>query len=224
MNKAQILKKLLEILTKYLKIDVNFGKNYEKDRFLFRGLCNQCLSLDGIDEQFYSLQNQLLQLELKEENTVNVNSFEYKNTIALFKGDITTIKADAIVNAGNDEFLGCFVPCHSCIDNVIMSASGFQMRNELVELKKRADYNNMKVKVTKGYNLPCKYVFHVAGPQIFGAVQNQDKQALRDCYINCLNEAKAMKLKSIVFCCISTGLYSFPNQLACEIAVKAVKD
>lgn len=221
MNK--LLNELLDILTKYLKIDVEFGDDYKKDRQLFRGLCNQCLSLDGINKRFYELQDKILSKEREEKGTLDINTFEYKDNIALFKGDITTLKADAIVNAANDEYLGCFVPCHSCIDNVIMSASGFQMRNELLELKKKPDYTSQPVKVTSGYNLPCKFVFHIAGPQIYNEVTEKDIEDLNNCYINALDKAKEMGLKSIVFCCISTGIYAFPNELASDIAVYAVK-
>ena len=223
MGKPEILNNIMCILTNFLKIKVNFGKNYENDRQLFRGLCNQCLTLKGIDEKFYKLQDELLSLEREEKGIVDISQFEYKDNIALWQGDITTLQADAIVNAANDQYLGCFVPCHSCIDNIIMSASGFQMRDELLKLKEQPDFECQKVKVTKGYNLPCQYVFHVAGPEIFGEVSQKDRKDLRDCYRHCLDQAKAMKLSSIVFCCISTGLYSFPNDEACEIAVATVK-
>lgn len=224
MTKYEILKKLLEILTKYLKIDVKFGEIYENDRFLFRGLCNECLDLKGIDKSFYTLQDELLSIEREEKGVVDVNTFDYKNNIALYQGDITRLNADVIVNAGNGEFLGCFIPCHSCIDNVIMSASGFQMRNELLTLKNNKDYENQFVKVTSCYNLPSKFVFHVAGPQILGNVHRSDENKLKKCYTECLNKAKEMKLKNIVFCCISTGVYSFPNDRACKIAVESVKN
>lgn len=224
MEKNQILDELLKILSKYLKLNLDFGKNYEKDRNLFRGLCNQCLELEGIDKRFYELQDNLLSIEREEKVVIDVNNLQYKKNIALFKGDITTLKADAIVNAANKEYLGCFAPCHNCIDNIIMSASGFQMRNELRELKKQKNYNNEKVKVTSGYNLPCKYVFHVAGPQIFNIVTERDKKDLADCYIAVLDKTKELNLKSVVFCCISTGVYSFPNKLACEIATDTVRE
>lgn len=182
------------------------------------------MTLKGIDEKFYTLQDELLSLERDEKDVVDVETLEYKNNIALYQGNITRLKADAIVNATNNEYLGCFLPCHNYIDNQIMSASGFQMREELLAIKKYKGYEQDPVKLTAGYNLPCKYVFHVAGPQIFGNVTKKDEQDLSMCYINCLDKAKEMKLNSIVFCCISTGVYSFPNDRACEIAIKSVKD
>lgn len=222
MEKKKIIDKLLELLSKKLNLKIKPTGDYPQDRRLFRGVCNQLMPMD-LGDEFYKLQDELLQQEFTEKEVFDVNSLQFRDNIALFKGDITTLKADAIVNAANDQFLGCFVPCHKCIDNVIMSASGFQMRNELAELKKQKNYNSEPVKVTSGYNLPCKYVFHVAGPQIFGEVTEKDKQDLANCYHNSLNKAKEMGLKSIVFCCISTGVYSFPNELASEIAIKTVR-
>ena len=223
MDKKQLLNQLLKILTAHLQVQVSYGTDYASDRRLFRGLCNQCLTLDGIDEKFYFLQDELLGRERDEKGVVDVNTLPFENGMALFKGDITTLKADAIVNAANDQYLGCFEPNHGCIDNIIMSAAGFQMRNELLQLKGQPDYDRQKVKVTKGYNLPCRYVFHVAGPQITGAVTVRDEQALADCYWHALNQAQTMGLSNLVFCCISTGLYAFPHKLACEIAVSTVQ-
>lgn len=215
MKKQEILNELLNILIKHLKIKVAFGKNYEKDRMLFRGLCNQCLTLKGIDEKFYEIQDSLLSIEREEKGVVDVEDFEYKNNIALWQGDITRLQSDAIVNAANDEYLGCFVPCHNCIDNIIMSASGFQMREELFQMKKQPDFESQKVKVTKGYNLPSKFVFHVAGPEIFGEVSKTDQQHLARCYSDCLDKAQEMKLKNIAFCCNQQGfIHSQMNRLA----------
>ena len=223
MEKQKVIDKLLNMLAEKLNLKIQPTGDYLQDRRLFRGVCNQLMPMD-LGDEFYKLQDELLKTESEEKGVVDINSLKYKNNISLFKGDITTLKADAIVNAANDQFLGCFVPCHNCIDNVIMSASGFQMRNELAKLKKQKNYDGEPVKITSGYNLPCKYVFHVAGPQIFGEVTEKDKQDLENCYLFCLDKAKEMGLKSIVFCCISTGVYSFPNELACEIAIKTVKD
>lgn len=222
MEKKKIVDKLLEMLEQKLNLKIQPTGDYLKDRRLFRGVCNQLMPMD-LGDEFYKLQDELLQQELAEKGVFDVNLLSFRDKIALFKGDITTLKADAIVNAANDQFLGCFVPCHNCIDNVIMSASGFQMRNELAKLKKQKNYDSEPVKVTSGYNLPSKYVFHVAGPQIFGEVTEKDKQDLANCYLYCLDKAKEMGLKSIVFCCISTGVHSFPNELASEIAIKTVR-
>lgn len=223
MNKNELIQRLLKMLAQKLDITIKTTGDYPQNRQLLRGICNQLPPMD-LGADFFTLQDQLLAIEREEKGVVDVNSLNFENNIALFHGDITVLNADAIVNAGNNQFLGCFIPCHNCIDNVVMSASGFQMRNELAILKTEKNYHTTPVKITKGYNLPCKYVFHVAGPQIFDKVTEQDMQNLADCYQNCLEEAKKMKLANIVFCCLSTGVYCFPNDLACEIAIKTVKN
>ena len=222
MQKEQILKKLLELLQRKFNLKINYG-DYNQNRQIFRGICNQLPPMN-MDKEFYELQDKLLGMETNTKQLIEVDDLKFINNIAHVNGDITTFKADVIVNAANDEYLGCFIPCHNCIDNVIMSASGFQMRNELYELKKQKDYNTQRVKVTKGYNLPCKYVFHIAGPIIYSDVKEKDKIELSNCYKACLKRAKEMKFKNIVSCCISTGEYHFPNALACQIAVDTVKE
>ena len=222
MKKHEILNKILKILSNYLKINIIFGNNYEKDRMLLRGILNQCLNLKGIKEDFYILQDKLLRLELNEKTIISKKNLKFKNNIALYFGDITLIKSDAIVNAANDEYLGCFIPCHNSIDNIIQTYGGFQIRDELLTLKSLPDYERQFVKVTKGYNLPSKYIFHVAGPHIVDKITENDKNHLARCYTECLNKAKEMNLKSIALCCISTGVYNFDNALACDIAVDTV--
>lgn len=222
MGRNELVTKLLKILERKLHFTIKFT-DYEQNRKTLRGICNQLPPMD-LGEDFYTLQDQLLSIEREEKGVVDIANLEFKNQIAHFNGDITTIKADAIVNAANDQFLGCFVPCHNCIDNVIMSAAGFQLRNELQDLKSGKDYSKQHVKVTKAYNLPSKYIFHIAGPIVFEKLQEKQKQALKKCYMDCLDKAKENNLKSIVFCCISTGEYCFPNDIACDIAVSTVKE
>ena len=163
-------------------------------------------------------------MEREEKGVIDPQNLKFNKNIAHFNGDITRLATDVIVNAANDQYLGCFIPCHNCIDNVIMSASGFQMRNELTALKSQSDYNRQKVKVTKGYNLLCKYVFHIAGPIVYSEVTSKNTQDLRSCYLYCLEKAREMELECIAFCCISTGEYHFHNALACEIAVDTVRE
>ena len=137
----------------------------------------------------------------------------------LWKGDITTLKVDAIVNAANSQMLGCFCPCHGCIDNAIHTYAGVQLRNECNALmeEKRKIYGRSyeeptgRAMVTKGYNLPCSYVIHTVGPIISGRLKKNDCQQLSDCYRSCLEAALENGIKSIAFCCISTGEFHFPN-------------
>ena len=143
----------------------------------------------------------------------------------MWQGDITRLKADAIVNAANSRGLGCWHPLHSCIDNAIHSAAGVQLRQQCNDVLKGALIDTGEAIVTPAYNLPSKYVIHTVGPIIPDGTptQEQEKQ-LAACYVNSLHLAEANGCRSIAFCCISTGEFRFPNQLAAEIAVQTVKN
>ena len=146
--------------------------------------------------------------------------------IALWRGDITRLAVDAIVDADNAALLGCFCPCHGCIDNAIHSAAGLQLRdecNEIMTAQGRPEPVG-KAKLTKGYNLPAKFVLHTVGPIVQGRVTQRDRAELASCYRSCLLLAAEKGLRSVAFCCISTGEFHFPNQEAAEIAVKTVTE
>ena len=186
--------------------------------------------------EYEKLQDELLQEEAEEKGIVTCNDIpvieqeypcsEIKNSdrISLWRGDITRLGVDAIVNAANSQLLGCFVPCHGCIDNAIHSAAGIQLRNECAEIMAEQGHEEPigKAKITKGYNLPAKHVIHTVGPIVGLAVTEKQKEQLKDCYLNCLKVAEKSSLKSIAFCCISTGEFHFPNKMAAEIAVDTV--
>ena len=140
----------------------------------------------------------------------------------LWQGDITTLAVDAIVNAANSQMLGCFVPCHGCIDNAIHTYAGVQLRLECARLMARQEEPTGCAKITKAYNLPCRYVLHTVGPIISGAVTQADRELLASCYRSCLELAESNGLHSVAFCCISTGEFRFPNELAAEIAIQTV--
>lgn len=145
--------------------------------------------------------------------------------IRLWQGDITRLKVDAIVNAANSQLLGCFHPLHGCIDNAIHTAAGVQLRLECYELMKGQGFEEPtgSAKITKGYNLPAKHVIHTVGPIIYTETSSVfEENQLASCYKSCLQLADKHQLKSIAFCCISTGEFKFPNQRASEIAVQTV--
>ena len=146
--------------------------------------------------------------------------------IVLWRGDITTLKVDAIVNAANSALRGCFVPCHSCIDNMIHSVSGIQLRLICDKIMNEQGYDEPtgRAKLTPAYNLPSEYVLHTVGPIVSGRLTDQHCRQLADCYKSCLELAADSGLKSIAFCCISTGEFHFPQKKAAEIAVQTVKD
>lgn len=147
--------------------------------------------------------------------------------IAVWQGDITTLKTDVIVNAANNRMLGCFVPGHHCIDNAIHTFAGMQLRAECNELmQKQGTFEPTgRVKVTSAYNLPSRYVFHTIGPIIqYGKVSARDELLLKSCYTECLKAASERGLKTIAFCCISTGVFGYPPRAAAQVAIAAVRD
>lgn len=177
-------------------------------------------------EEFLKVQDTYLQERLAERGvTEPENLTPVQPGIYLWQGDITTLAADAIVNAANSRMLGCFVPCHGCIDNAIHTYAGIQLRMECARIMagQRKEEATGKAKITKAYNLPCRYVLHTVGPIIYGTVTKTDCELLAGCYRSCLKLAAAYGLKSVAFCCISTGEFHFPNELAAEIAIQTVR-
>ena len=154
----------------------------------------------------------------------------YSDILSIWNGDITRLAFDSIVNAANSQMLGCFLPMHFCIDNSIHTFAGIQLRAEccrqMNKLREKYGYEYEQPTsiplITEGYNLPAKNIIHVVGPVINGKVGAKQKQELADCYNNSLNLCKEKNLKSIAFCCISTGVFHFPNNKASEIAVETV--
>lgn len=222
----------LSYLIHYLKSEndnlkkIEVPDNEAEQKRLLRSLMNIRPPKD-IGKDFLSIQDAYLQAEQKEKHLVSLADISpVQKGIYLWQGDITALKTDGIVNAANNALLGCFVPCHGCIDNAIHSAAGIQLRLEcsrIMAAQKTAEPTG-KAKITKAYNLPCRYVLHTVGPIIYGRVTEADCRLLADCYRSCLEIANAYGLKSLAFCCISTGEFHFPNELAAEIAIRTVKE
>lgn len=216
------LDRLIEILCEERGEKVPVLSEAQKPDF-FRALCNVRPPVPASAE-FLSLQNEYLTGRKIERGVVNADELEYKNDIALYKGDITSLNTDAIVNAANPAMLGCFHPLHNCIDNAIHSAAGVQLRLECNDVMKGREASVGDVIVTGAYNLPCRYVFHTAGPIVGGRVTEKNKTDLKKCYVECLKKADERALKNIAFCCISTGIYGYPPEQAAIVAVGAVKE
>lgn len=198
-------------------------------RALMRSLLNTRHPRE-VSELFLKAQDSELQMQLHEkgifEPTETLES-PLDKRLRLWKGDITRLNIDVIVNAANNQMLGCFIPMHGCIDNAIHSAAGIQLRLECNELmmSQRHSEETVSAKMTKGYNLPAKYVIHTVGPIIGSAgVTTINEVELALCYQSSLHLADNNKLRSIAFCCISTGEYRFPNQHAAEIAINTVRN
>ena len=215
----------LEYLIKTLNSNVAIPQDKKGKEDLLRTLMN-VWEVEELPDEFYRLQDEYLQEKLAQTELTNLEQLtEVEKNIYLWQGDITTLKVDAIVNAANKALLGCFIPHHRCIDNAIHSKAGVQLRQECFDImQKQGEYEKTgQAKLTSGYNLPVKYVLHTVGPIIYDKVEESDKELLASCYRNCLELAVKNGIKSVAFCCISTGEFRFPNELAAEIAVSTVR-
>lgn len=178
-----------------------------------------------VSKEFLKVQDAYLQDEIRRKGITDFADLKpVQKGLYLWKGDITTLCCDAIVNAANSQMLGCFIPCHGCIDNAIHTYAGVQLRMECARLMAgRQEEPTGGAKITKAYNLPCRYVLHTVGPVIQGPVTKADRELLASCYRACLELAAEAGLGSVAFCCISTGEFHFPNELAAEIAIQTVR-
>ena len=236
----------LDYLIEYLlKEDPQYSEmeipsDLQGKRDLFRALRNVRWP-KPISDEFLRFHDEELQIQLQEKGIVDLNKLSTLNSplsttlnskpstlnLTIWQGDITRLKVDAIVNAANSQMLGCFHPLHKCIDNAIHSAAGVQLREECHRLMLQQGHEEPTghAKITKAYNLPCKYVIHTVGPIIPNGIPTEfQKEQLASCYRSIMACAEENHLESIAFCCISTGEFRFPNGLAAEIAVRTVKD
>ena len=198
-------------------------------RQLLRSLMNVRLPAP-LPADFLSVQDEYLQERNKERGFTDIAELDpfagYESEqIYLWRGDITTLKVDAIVNAANSGMTGCYQPCHSCIDNCIHTFAGIQLRNACAEIMKVQGHEEPtgSAKITPAFNLPCKFVLHTVGPIISGLLTERDCELLESCYRSCLNLAAENGVASIAFCCISTGVFCFPAKRAAEIAIETVR-
>ncbi len=199
-------------------------KTTEQKRLAIRAYFNVRFPGD-LYKRLLLLSDTLLQQELAQKNIAVPTGEEL---VTLWQGDITTLQADAIVNAGNDQLRGCFHPLHNCIDNTIHSAAGPQLRADCDIIMASQGHPELVggAKVTRGYNLPAKFVIHTVGPNVAGAPLTPIIEAqLASCYTSVLNVAHQMKeIETLAFCSISTGEFRFPKQRAAEIAVETTKN
>mgnify|MGYP004576184441 CR=1 FL=1 len=215
---------LLEELTEYRNTAVPYGA--EEQKRLLRALFNVRPPMPCA-EDFLRVQDEYLKEETLQKGITDISDLTPRcPDIYLWQGDITTLKCDAIVNAANSALLGCFCPNHGCIDNVIHTFAGVQLRLACAELmaKQGHDEPTGQAKITPAFNLPCRYVIHTVGPIVGGRLTERNCELLRSCYRSCLALADERQLGSIAFCCISTGEFHFPNKKAAEIAIQTVKD
>lgn len=204
--------------------DMEIPANTQAQKRLLRSLLNLRMPRP-VSRAFLEIQDAYLQAETAGKGVTNLADLQpVQDGLYIWQGDITTLRCDAIVNAANAQMLGCFCPCHGCIDNAIHTFSGVQLRAACAELIRRQGHEESAggAKITPAYNLPCQYVLHTVGPVIHGEVTKKDEELLAACYRSCLELAEANGIQSMAFCCISTGEFHFPNQRAAEIAVRTV--
>ncbi|MGN1386506.1 MAG: protein-ADP-ribose hydrolase [Bacillus sp. (in: firmicutes)] len=205
--------------------EVGIPREIAEQKRLLRSLMNVRPPV-SIDNSFLEVQDDYLLEELSGKGVTDIADLKpIRDNLYVWRGDITTLKVDAIVNAANSQMIGCFIPCHGCIDNAIHTYAGIQLRlacNDMME-KQEVPEPTGKAKITPAFNLPSKYVIHTVGPIISGELTERDCELLADCYRSCLEIAAEAGLESIAFCCISTGEFRFPNDRAAEIAVETVQ-
>ena len=198
--------------------DIGVPSKLPDKRRLLRSLMN-VRPPAPVSKEFLRAQDAYLQERLVQRGVTRLQDLTpVRPGLYLWQGDITTLAVDAIVNAANSGMTGCYIPCHGCIDNAIHTYAGIQLRLECARIMAG------QAKITKAYNLPCRYVLHTVGPMIEGAVTKTDREQLSSCYRSCLDLAAANGLHSVAFCCISTGEFHFPNELAAQIAIETVRD
>ena len=200
-------------------------KDAARQRVLLRGLMN-VRPAKQISPEFLSVQDEYLRQELSAAGVTRVEDLQpVSGDLYLWQGDITKLSCGAIVNAANSGLTGCYVPNHTCIDNCIHTYAGVQLRLDCAEIMEKQGHEEPtgQAKLTRAYNLPCKFVLHTVGPIVTGEPTKEDEQLLASCYRSCLSLAEENGVKSIAFCCISTGVFHFPNERAAEIAIDTVR-
>ena len=216
---------LLEVLFAERNMVAAFNLPYPEKRKIVREYMNRRFPAP-VPERFLAAQDKLFWTETLRRGVEEIDGLRYKEGIAVYAGDITRLNADAVVNACNAALLGCFAPLHGCIDNAIHSAAGLQLRDACAEIMRAQGHPEPagRAKLTRAYNLPARYVLHTVGPIVGRWVTWKDRRELAACYRSCLALAAEHGLRSVAFCCISTGEFHFPNQEAAEIAVRTVRE
>lgn len=225
-----LIRKFLSEDSRYKGVDIPDDKTEQEN--LLRSLMNVRLPRDT-EQSVIEVQDDYLQERMKENGVVELADISViRDGISIWQGDITRLAVDAIVNAANSQMLGCFVPMHTCIDNCIHTFAGIQLRGECsrqmdqLRIKYGRNYEQPTAvpMLTDAYNLPAKKVIHIVGPIVQYKLSPALEKDLADCYRNTLEMCLENGLKSVAFCCISTGVFHFPNKRAAEIAVETVQE
>lgn len=199
----------------------------QKQKDLLRGLMNVWMPRD-YDDEFWKIHDEYLSEENRRAGITDIDELQPisgDKRIFLWQGDMTTLRVNSIVNPANSGMTGCWQILHNCADNVIHSKAGLKLRQTCNCIMEKQGYPEPtgQAKITPAYNLPCEHVIHTVGPIVQGALTKKHEELLASCYKSCLEIAEENHVGSIAFCCISTGVFMFPNQRAAEIAVETVK-
>lgn len=229
MNQAErriyLIKYLLSEQIHYKGIAIPQEEQAQKD--LLRSLVN-VRPPRPVDQEFLNIQDAYLITENAKDgikDLAELSPTKLDKRIYLFQGDITALRVDAIVNAANSQMCGCFRAMHNCVDNIIHTKAGVELRaycNDMMQAQGHEEPAG-QAKITPAFNLPCKYVIHTVGPIVQGRLQKKHEELLASCYHSCLELAEKNGVRSVAFCCISTGVFMFPNERAAEIAVETVR-
>ena len=238
MNKSPTQEQRLDYLVEEFRADsgayrdLQIPEDPEGKRRMLRSLMNIRMPKE-LPEAVLGVQNDYLMRRAEEKGIVRLSDIPViRDVISLWQGDITRLKVDAIVNAANSQMLGCFIPMHTCIDNCIHTYAGVQLRAECARQMERLrekhgrDYEQPTAvpMLTDAYNLPAKKIVHIVGPIVEGQLTKTHERQLADCYRNTLKLCEDNALRSVAFCCISTGVFHFPPERAAEIAVQTVTE
>ena len=229
-RKRELLLALIPMLAEERGVRARLNADASADELFstFRALVNTREPVPA-SEELLALQDELLKGMIAEKGIVRVEdlpSLAVDPRLRIWRGDITTLATDAIVNAANSQMLGCWQPGHTCIDNAIHTFAGVQLRLACADLMAKQGHEEPTgaAKVTPAFNLPSRYVIHTVGPIANGLPSPLHRAQLAQCYLSCLDAADALGLSSIAFCCISTGVFGFPQREAARIAVDTVRD
>ena len=222
-RRQYLIRALLDEQPQYRRITI--PSDEAEQRQLLRGLFN--VRIPGrIGDEFLRIQDEYLQEVTRQKGVTRLRDLTpLEPGIYLWQGDITTLVCDAIVNAANAGMTGCYQPCHNCIDNCIHTYAGVQLRNVCAEIMDKQGYEEPtgRAKITPAFNLPSRYVIHTVGPIVQGRLTKRHEEQLASCYRSCLQLAEENGCRSIAFCCISTGVFGFPQDRAAKIAVETVR-
>lgn len=227
-RKTELLEDLVAGLCAERGLEAPHTRDADELWTAFRALVNTRPAWPA-DARWLDMQDELLRGMIADAGVSTVDDaepFSPAGRVRLWRGDITTLAVDAIVNAANSQMLGCWVPGHHCIDNAIHTFAGVQLRAECARIMAAQGHEEPtgSAKITGAYNLPARHVIHTVGPIAGGRPTREHRAQLAQCYRSCLDLAAENGLRSIAFCCISTGIFGFPQDEAARIAVRTVRE